>query len=270
VLITRVDGQAIGIPVAMVEHAEPFDPSACRREGGVETVATGERRVPVLDARRALDFRGTPRAACPKLLVVRADGGALGLVVDTIEGARELVIKPLGPLLAGHPTIAGTSVLMTGEVILILNPSPLGSYLGAACPPEAAEPGPAARPNATGALVVDDSMSVRRVVTRHLRALGFDVDEVSDGLEALHRLKAQPYRLVLTDLEMPRMDGFELLAELGRLGVQTHSPVIVVSTRSDTETRDRVRALGASAFVPKPIEPNELARAVRGLIPEHV
>ncbi|MDR3632950.1 MAG: response regulator, partial [Isosphaeraceae bacterium] len=270
VLITRVDGQAFGIPVAMVEYAEPFDQATCERRDGRETVVVGDRSVPVLDARRALGIWGAPRGACPKLLVVRADGGGLGLVVDTIEGARELVIKPIGPLLAGHPMVAGTSVLMTGEVILILNPSPLGRYLMTGNDAEAAEPAPAVRPRTAGALVVDDSMSVRRVMARHLHALGFEVDEVCDGLEALQKLKGQSYRLVLTDLEMPRMDGFELLAELGRLGVQRSSPVIVVSTRSDPETRNRVHALGARAFVPKPIEPSELARAVRGLIPEQV
>ena len=63
-------------------------------------------------------------------------------------------------------------------------------------------------------LVVDDSISVRRVVTRHLEAMGMVVDEVSDGLEALGRLRARPYALVVTDLEMPRLDGFELLAEM--------------------------------------------------------
>lgn len=268
VLITRVDDQAFGLPIALVEHAEAFDAAACERDGARETVRVGDRTLPLLDARRALGIGGPGRGACPKLLVVRAESGAVGLVVDSIEGARELVIKPLGPLLAGHPMIAGTSVLLTGEVILIVNPSPLGSELRTTR--EAKASAPQEEPRPTGALVVDDSLSVRRVVVRHLHSLGFDVDEVSNGLEALHKLKTRPYRLVLTDLEMPRMDGFELLAELGRLSVQPASPVIVVSTRSDSETRKRVQALGARAFVPKPIEPNELTRAVRGLVPELV
>ena len=85
---------------------------------------------------------------------------------------------------------------------------------------------------------------------------------MSDGLEALRKLRGRAYRLVLTDLEMPRMDGFELLAELGRQGTLATTPVVLASTRSDPDTRRRARELGALAFLAKPIEPNELARAV--------
>ena len=114
--------------------------------------------------------------------------------------------------------------------------------------------------------MVDDSISVRRVVARQLRTLGLEVEEVSDGLEALGKLRNHTYSLVLTDLEMPRMDGFELLAELNRLAIARAVPVVVASTRSDSETRRRVLALGARAFIPKPIEPDDLAAVVQALL----
>ena len=101
---------------------------------------------------------------------------------------------------------------------------------------------------------------------RHLRRMGLEVDEASDGLEALGRLRARPYRLVVTDLEMPRLDGFELLAELQRIESLAAIPVIAASTKLDEETRRRVLALGARTFVAKPVDPAALTCAVSPLL----
>jgi CheY-like chemotaxis protein len=116
-------------------------------------------------------------------------------------------------------------------------------------------------------LVVDDSISVRKVVTRHLQAMGLEVDEVSDGMEALGRLRARPYGLVVTDLEMPRIDGFELLSEMKQVDRLASIPVIVVSTRVDDEARQKVAALGARAMLPKPVDSTGLVGAIAPLIP---
>jgi CheY-like chemotaxis protein len=115
-------------------------------------------------------------------------------------------------------------------------------------------------------LLVDDSISVRRIAARHLQTLGLEVDEASDGVEALRKLQVRPYRLVLTDLEMPRMDGFELLAELQRLGNSANLPVVVTSTRGDAETRRRVKELGARAFVAKPVSAADLIGVIGPLV----
>jgi CheY-like chemotaxis protein len=115
-------------------------------------------------------------------------------------------------------------------------------------------------------LVVDDSISVRRVAAPQLRMRGLEVEEVSNGVEALGKLAGRPYSMILTDLEMPRMDGFELLAELKRSPTLSLLPVIVASTESRPATRSRVLALGASAFVAKPIDQDELARVAGALL----
>ncbi len=100
----------------------------------------------------------------------------------------------------------------------------------------------------------------------NLRQLGLDVDEVSDGLEALGRLRSRAYRLVVTDLEMPRLDGFELVAEMHRNRTPRTIPVIAASTKLDDETRRRVLALGARAFLAKPVDPTALASTVSPLL----
>jgi CheY-like chemotaxis protein len=224
----------------------------------------------MIHARELLGIASTHAPAWPKLLVVRAGIGLIGLAVDAIEGTEELVIKSLGTLLAGHPVISGTARSVTGEVILSLNLSTLERWVSEgvaggslAIAPAMSLDGP---PSGSAVLVVDDSISVRRVVARQLRLLGLDVDEVSDGLEALGRLRSRAYGLVVTDLEMPRLDGFELVAEMHRNSALSEIPVVVASTRVDEETRQRVLALGARAFLPKPVDPAALASTVGPLL----
>jgi CheY-like chemotaxis protein len=249
----------------LIEHAQAFEPGDVDGTGIGATVRVLDRRVPLIVAREVLGFSATAPASCPKLLLVRAEGEALALLFDALEGTRELVIKPLGPLLAGHPVIWGTSLSLTGDVIFVLNPSGLLRWLregrdAAAVPDD--EPAPRPAP----VLVVDDSISVRRVVTRQLRSLGLEVEEVSNGVEALGKLSSRSYSMVVTDLEMPRMDGFELLAELRRSPAFSSLPVIVASTESRPATRRRALALGAQAFVAKPIDQDELARVAGALL----
>src|SRR5262249_41011525 len=158
-----------------------------------------------------------------------------------------------------------TSLSIHGEVISVLDPSGLERWLSlrmATESPSAASraegPAGATAGERLAVLVVDDSISVRRGIARQLRGLGLDGDAVPDGLEALGRLRNTRYGLVLTDLEMPRLDGFALLAEIKRSASLATVPVIVASTRCDKETRRRVVQLGAHALLPKPVDPLEL------------
>ena len=213
-------------------------------------------------------------ALWPKLVVVRAGNRLIGLVVDTIEGAEDLVIKPLGALLAGHPLVSGTSLSINGEVISVLHPSGLEPWLNRrTASGSSADESSAPRPPDVAAveqfavLVVDDSISVRRGMARQLRNLGLNVREASDGLEALGRLREAQYGLVVTDLEMPKLDGFALLAEIKRIPSLSTIPVIVASTLCDQETRIRLKKLGAHALLSKPVDPHELAHVVEPLVP---
>jgi CheY-like chemotaxis protein len=210
----------------------------------------------------------------PKLVVVRTGSRLIGLVVDEIDGAEDLVIKPLGELLAGHPLVSGTSLSINGEVILVLNASglerrltiPKASGMGSAASCPVRGLGEASLGEPMAVLVVDDSISVRRCLARQLHDLGLDVHEVSDGLEALSRLRRCRYGLVVTDLEMPKLDGLALLAEMKRSPTLATIPVLVASTRDDSETRLRVRELGAQALLSKPVDPLELVRIVEPLL----
>jgi chemotaxis protein histidine kinase CheA/CheY-like chemotaxis protein len=283
-LIVRVDGQAFAIPASQVEEARPFEGPApdagTRREpnpagpaeepNGSPRLGHRDQDVPIIFAREILGIGGPGPELCPRVVLVRSASRIIGLVVDAIDGAEDLIIKPLGELLSDHPLVSGTSFSVGGEVILVVNPSGLGrwSKIRQATRTDPDAPGalrlpgegpPGERP---AVLVVDDSISVRRGMARQLRALGFDVQVVSDGLEALGRLRGSRYELVITDLEMPRLDGFALLAEMRRSSALATIPVVVASTRGDPETRRRVLELGAKALLSKPLDSPELGRIV--------
>jgi chemotaxis protein histidine kinase CheA/CheY-like chemotaxis protein len=282
-LIVRIGGQPFAIPASQVERAQPFErpatrPDAARESARAElgsapyddsTVAYGDQAIPVVFGSEVLGIGRPGPTSWTKLVVVRTGGRLMGMVVDEIEGAGDLVIKPMSDLLAGHPLVTGTSVSIKGEVILVLNASGLERWLGtrkaAGMRPPTRREQPSdqgSEPGRMAVLVVDDSISVRRGVARQLLGLGLEVDEVSDGLEALGRLRDSRYGLVVTDLEMPKLDGLALLAEMKRSPNLSAIPVIVASTRGDPDTRRRVLELGARALLSKPVDLVELARIV--------
>jgi chemotaxis protein histidine kinase CheA len=284
-LIVRVAGQGYAIPASQIESAQSFEPPIPssppdETESGGSSTSTGatvvfrDQPIPLVFARDMLGIERNTSHPWPKLVVVRTGSRLVGVVVDAIEGTEDLVIKPLGALLGGHPLVSGTSLSLNGELISIINPTGFEAWLihhaGAemvhATAAPAQEPRIAARAETT-VLVVDDSISVRRGMARHLCALGLDVHEVSDGMEALSRLRSSSYGLVVTDLEMPRLDGFALLAEMKRVPALAAIPVVVASTLGGADTRRRVLELGARALLAKPVDPRELARAVEPLLP---
>ena len=245
-MISRVNGRSFALPVSLIEQAQPFVPSEADRSGTWPRLQMRDRWIPVIDAREALGFATSVVVASPKVVSVRADGERLAVVVNAIDGTAELAIKPLSPLLSGHPIVSGTSLSVTGEVIFALNPAGLARRLRDVGGSLSTQARGIDQPKAARVLVVNDSISVRKVVARQLTALGYEIEEVSDGLEALGKLRNHSYSLVVSDLEMPRMDGFELLAELSRLGILATVPVLMASTRSDPDTLAKALELGAA------------------------
>ncbi len=262
-MVFGVGDHLVALPIAVLERIglAPEPDQIPPRVGQPITLSDGPAAYVPLEP--LLGFPPTsppaPRS-CPKLLLVRTANQRLAVAVERIVGPEELVIRPLDPLLAGHPALAGTSLSTEGAMILLLDPTGLARLaqrcLGPVPRPAQPTPDPIARPGRV--LVVDDSVSARKVARRHLRGLGLEVDEAVDGLDALGRLRDDDanYCLVLSDLEMPRMDGAELLSELDRLGILATTPVVVATTRTDEPTRRTVLSRGAHAILPKPIAPD--------------
>lgn len=264
VMLVRVGGQAFAIPTDAIDsiHRDEGYAPVVVGNGSPQIAMVGDRRLPVADLGAILGIPDHAESRCPTFLVVGSASEPMALRVDRIDGALELVIRPLGPLLTGHTAFSGVGLTIAGEIIPSLE---VAGLLRLARDGATSAIPPGARDRAK-VLVVDDSLSVRRLASRNLRALGLEVEEASDGEQALGKLRSRTYRLILSDLEMPKMDGFALLAELGRTGTLGKTPVIINSTRSDQETRRRVLAMGARAFVPKPVDAEELASVVGAIL----
>ncbi|HEX2165408.1 MAG TPA: response regulator, partial [Thermoanaerobaculia bacterium] len=221
--------------------------------------------LPLVGLAPALGLPERPLAGGRTVVVVRVVERSFGLVVDEVLGLREVMIQGLGELLAPLDHLAGAAVTGDGEVVLLLDPlalAPGGRLAGRTAVPSP-PPGPEAR--GTAVLLVDDSLSVRKVLARRLARLGLEVSTAEDGEEALARLREERFDALVTDLEMPRMNGYQLIETVRRRRESRTLPVIVITTRAGREHGDLARRLGADRYLTKPVDHELLARLVEEL-----
>ena len=195
--------------------------------------------------------------------------------VDEVLEVQEVVLKPLGPPLVGLPGLAGATALASGAVCLIYNPVALTALCADAARQwvrqqragatgvATAQTAPAGAAAAPLVLVVDDSITVRRVTQRLLQREGYRVALASDGVQALERLAAEQPAVMLCDIEMPRMDGFELLHQMRLDPRWADLPTIMITSRSADKHRQHARSLGVEHYLGKPYAEPELLALVQ-------
>ena len=207
-----------------------------------------------------------------QLLVVRSASQRIVIHVDDVVGNQEVVVKNLGPQLSRMPGLAGMTLQASGDVSLIYNPVALATLYGAAAraatlsalqapaasKADVVDAGGSAAPLAPLVLVVDDSLTVRRVTERMLRREGYRVTLAKDGLDALERLAQEKPAIVLSDIEMPRMDGFDLVRNLRADPRLQDLPVIMITSRIAQKHRDYAAELGVEHYLGKPYSEEDL------------
>ncbi|MEX8193360.1 hybrid sensor histidine kinase/response regulator [Comamonas guangdongensis] len=212
------------------------------------------------------------------VVIVRSASQRVALHVDEVLGNQEVVIKNLGSQLSRLPGLTGMSVLPSGAVVQIYNPVALANVYGdsvramlAQAEQDLAEGAQAAQAAGSGllgadgaqttvplVLVVDDSITVRRVTQRLLQREGYRVALAADGLQAMERLQDERPTIVLSDIEMPRMDGFDLLRNIRADHQLAGLPVIMITSRIAQKHREMARELGANHYLGKPYSDEEL------------
>ncbi len=216
------------------------------------------------------------------IVVVRSAAQRIAMHVDEVLGNQEVVVKNLGPQLARLPGLAGMTVLASGAVVLIYNPVALATVYGEQArqlSAEAAKAGEAAAvagadrgapqdavaaaPPIPLVLVVDDSITVRRVTQRLLQREGYRVAMAADGLQALERLAEEMPAVVLSDIEMPRMDGFDLARNIRSDRRLKHLPIIMITSRIAPKHREHAKELGVDHYLGKPYAEDELLSLVK-------
>jgi chemosensory pili system protein ChpA (sensor histidine kinase/response regulator) len=210
------------------------------------------------------DHRAGAAAGSVPVVLVRSGDHAVAVHVDSVQGSREIVVKSLGPQFAGVAGISGATILGDGSVVVILD---LLGLIRARR--SSARSGLAGRP-ATGrlrsVLVVDDSVTVRKVTSRLLERQGLEVTVAKDGVEAVAALQERRPDIVLLDIEMPRMDGFEVLRHIRHDERLADLPVVMISSRTGAKHRDRAASLGVSRFLGKPFQEHQLLSTLEELL----
>jgi len=202
------------------------------------------------------------------LLLTRSGDLHIAVSVDQIVGNREIVVKPIGPQVASIPGIFGATIMGDGSVVVILDVAPLVRRI-VAQPVLVEEQAPLAASEERQVplvMVVDDSITMRKVTGRVLERNNFEVVTAKDGLDALERLADRVPDLMLLDIEMPRMDGYELATAMKADPRLRNVPIIMITSRTGEKHRQRAMDIGVNRYLGKPYQENELMRNVFALL----
>ncbi len=288
-LMVRVGEDAYAIPLNQIEgivRVSPYELSdyfQARQEGGLPAYryAGQEYDLHYLGrfvhdvAQPHLDNHSQPM---PVLLIRSADH-TVALVVDNLIGSREVVVKSVGPQLASVAGISGATILGDGAVVIILDIHSLirAAQAQQAALPQAQEALPAEpetpdyeheRRVAPLVMVVDDSVTVRKVTGRLLERSGFEVITAKDGIDAIATLEEHTPAAMLLDIEMPRMDGFEVATHVRHDERLKDVPIIMITSRTGEKHRERAFDIGVNCYLGKPFQESELLVTLRELLGE--
>ncbi len=285
VVMLRSGDLAIGVPANVVEivrRTSAPDLAEAYRTGVFDD---GMEKIPFFWSGALLQSstRSTePAGKTRPVVIFRSAAQRVAMHVDEVLGNQEVVVKNLGPQLSRLPGLAGMSVLASGAVVLIYNPVALATVYGDQVRAASADMAPAPDTPATVGtgkavvsqqlsgpsqvplvLVVDDSITVRRVTQRLLQREGYRVALAADGLQALERLQEERPTVVLSDIEMPRMDGFDLARNIRADGALRDLPIIMITSRIAEKHREHAMELGVNHYLGKPYSDEELLSLIQ-------
>jgi chemosensory pili system protein ChpA (sensor histidine kinase/response regulator) len=268
-LIVRVAEEVYALPLATVEGVVRLPRNIVARHLGKDSplfeyggqkyrfqhlgsfVGLGATRLPETDVSMSV-------------VLIRAGEHSTALVTDELVGSREIVVKSLGPQISGIRGIAGATILGDGRIVVILDMGSLVRSEWRARPAESALL--EQRDRRTFALVVDDSITVRRVTQRLLERNGMRVLTAKDGVDAVSLLQENLPDIILLDIEMPRMDGYEVAAHVRGDPRLKNIPIVMITSRVSEKHRARAIELGVDDYLGKPYQESQLLDAIEPLV----
>ncbi|MET0289544.1 MAG: Hpt domain-containing protein [Pseudoxanthomonas sp.] len=200
------------------------------------------------------------------LLLVRSGELRAAVAVDAVLGNREIVVKPVGPQVSSIPGIYGATITGDGSVVVILDAAPLVRRFIARPAGTTVQTTVAEQRHVPLVMVVDDSLTMRKVTGRVLERHNFEVVTARDGVEALERLEDRVPDLMLLDIEMPRMDGYELATAMKADARFADVPIVMITSRSGEKHRQRAFEIGVQRYMGKPYQELDLMRNVYDLL----
>ncbi len=201
------------------------------------------------------------------VLLVRSGDSRMALHVEATLGNREIVVKPLASQLSRLPAVSGATILGDGSVVLILDVQGLIRLDSIEQLENAIIPGPeTSKGKKPTVLVVDDSITIRKVTKRFLERNNFKVVTAKDGIDAVQALQDFTPDMILLDIEMPRMDGYELAAHVRNNTRLKNVPIIMITSRTGEKHRQRAFDIGVQEYLGKPYNENELLRNIEAVL----
>jgi chemosensory pili system protein ChpA (sensor histidine kinase/response regulator) len=274
-LLVRVGTERYAIPLLSIQEVTLPTPSSMREDGERKFLQIDDKLIEVQSLYHILRRESGSISWPMPAVIVRTAGAPIGLAVDELLGRQEIVIKPLGSLQPLNQSFfGGATIDPEGRVVLVIDPSRLtlrdtkesvarSVFVKARPLPE--EPVQRASmndPNEARLLLIDDSLSIRKFVGRMLESAGYSFDTAVDGEDGLRKTSTTDYRMILTDLEMPKLNGFEVIQALRSRPETRHTPVVVMTTRARDKHRQMALNLGANSYISKPVEERMLLHEV--------
>ncbi|MFM9964161.1 MAG: response regulator [Planctomycetaceae bacterium] len=272
-LLVHAAHETFALPMQSVVQILRLERKQIEQLGPSPVIRLGEEALPLVYLSERLRLR-TPidkTSASLPVLILAAGDQKVAVAVDKILAGRDIVVKSLGSHLRKVKGLIGATLMGDGSVVPILDAGDLVGHAGTVTRSHPVVPAPhrpMPRHEEPLLMVVDDSVSVRRVMMNLLKNAGWQILEAKDGLDALEKLQQatrQP-NLFLLDIEMPRMDGYELLTSLRSQTEHHETPIVMVTSRAGDKHRQKAMQLGASDYVIKPYQDNELLTLIRSLL----
>ncbi|GMR17732.1 MAG: hypothetical protein BMS9Abin33_0125 [Gammaproteobacteria bacterium] len=280
-LMIYVGEQMFAIPLASVVNILELPVEEIRKVNvGESPMLNYEDEVyPFMHLGARLEITSPPRTKKVAVLLVQSGPREVAMEVDGLGGTREIVIKSVGVQLAEIPGLGGATILGDGSVVLILDVPGLWlsddtmhlSEAGTARSVSTAEPILAeeveketTRPPVV--MIVDDSLTVRKITSRHLQKRGMEVLTAKDGIDAVEQLRDHIPDVMLVDIEMPRMDGYELTSRVRSESRLKHIPIIMITSRAGAKHKKKAMSLGVNLYMSKPYQEDDLVANIEEML----
>jgi two-component system chemotaxis sensor kinase CheA len=255
-VIVRSRGQSFVIPTVSVDQVLRVDPSMIVFHENQESIAIDGRAVSLVDL---ADVLGVPAAAeaesggerCPAIVLL-VSGTRVAFRIDEVMGELEVLVKNLGRQLARVRNISGATVLATGDVVPVINPSDLMKSVSIAMGSAPASIKPNSPDEAARKiLIAEDSVTSRMLLKSILESAGYHVQTAVDGVEAFAALRVAEFDLLVSDIDMPRMNGFTLCEKIRGNARTADLPIVLVTSLDSREDREKGIEAGANAYLAK-------------------
>jgi two-component system chemotaxis sensor kinase CheA/two-component system sensor histidine kinase and response regulator WspE len=263
VLLVRIDEDVYGIPAVDVDSVGRLDPAAITEIAGIRAVRYRNRLMPVIALGPLLSLNGGPRSKRPHVAYVIHGSEGAAVVIDGLSGEREVAVKAPGAFLKGMRFVTGAAALEDGRVALLLSTPDVVAAARRLGSPVLSRGKDRRR---LRVLLVDDSAIAREAEAALLRSLGHEVDEAVDGEDGWQRLQAGGHQLLVTDVQMPVLDGIDLTRRVKATPRFSRLPIVIMSSLSAPEERRRGVDAGADAYIVKgELEAESLAATLERL-----